>query len=503
MSDELRSGALKNLRDLPRNVVRSIGALAPPVTRRERARAVVGNFFLHVLPVKTHLNTLRPAYTFGLGVITLYLFAVLTVTGIILMVYYAPSTELAYEDMKAIIHVVPYGRVIRNMHRWAAHGMVLFVILHMARVFYTESYAKGRAFNWVVGMVLFVLTLVLSYTGYLLPWDQLAYWAATIGANIAGSAREVTDALGITAWFDPGGYIRELMIGGTSIRQDALTRFYLLHIMVVPIITAALIGVHLWRIRKDGGITRPEPAPTREAAEDRESKTYGLMAYVRRTGGRREASPEGTVLTWPTTVYANLFLFVLTMLPLLILSYAVDGPLKTPANPAVPENPAKAPWYFLGLQELVSFSAFMGGVGIPTIVMIGLLLVPYVDREERNVGTWFSDRAGISVTLGAVLFGFAAVIGVEAFAIGVGWLRDFWPEIPQLLITAFNPGTVITALFMAWSIAVVMVTRSTRLGAMSLFTCFLVAYLVLSVIGVYFRGPNWVFYWSPDQWPLH
>lgn len=502
MAEQSGQGALKNLRELPSNVRRSVGALAVPVTRRERAQAVAGNFFLHVFPVKTHVNSLRPAYTLGLGMITLFLFLILTATGIVLMVYYAPSTEFAYEDMKTIIYVVPFGRLLRNMHRWAAHGMVLAVLLHMARVFYTESYAKGRAFNWVVGMILFVLTLVLSYTGYLLPWDQLAYWAATIGANIAGSAREVTDGLGVTAWFDPGGMIRELVVGGSSIHQGALTRFYLLHIMVVPIVTAILIGLHLWRVRKDGGLTRPE-RPAEPQAGPEPAKTYGLMAYVRDRGRHREASPDDTVLTWPTTAYANLFLFMFTMLVLLALSHWFDGPLKTPANPAVPENPAKAPWYFLGLQELVSFSAFMGGVGIPTIVLAGLLLVPYVDREERSVGVWFSGRDGGRVALTSAAFGLVAVIGVEAFAIGVGWLRDFFPRIPQIVITVFNPGTVITGLFMLWSVAVVRWTRSTRLGAISLFSCFLVAFVVLSVIGVHFRGPNWVFYWSPGQWPLH
>ncbi len=133
-------------------------------------------------------------------------------TGVLLMVYYKPSVASAYDSIKDIHFVVPTGRVMRNAHRWAAHGMVVTVILHMARVFYTAAYKRPREFNWVLGMLLFALTLALSFTGYLLPWDQLAFWAVTIGSGIAASPSELTDVLGITQHFDPGGFARELLL---------------------------------------------------------------------------------------------------------------------------------------------------------------------------------------------------------------------------------------------------------------------------------------------------
>ncbi|MGB6649947.1 MAG: cytochrome b N-terminal domain-containing protein, partial [Bacteroidota bacterium] len=232
----------------------------PRVSDRDRSRAVSRSFFLHYHASRVHPFSLRPAYTLGLGLMSFFLFFILLVTGVLLMVYYVPSVERAYSSIQDITYVVTGGRFVRNMHRWAAHGMVVTVFLHMARVFYTGSYARARSLNWVIGVSLFLLTLLLSFTGYLLPWDQLAFWAVTIGTNIVGSVRELTDILGTTGWFDPGGFIKSLLLGGDTVGQDALIRFYLLHIVLLPLIAGVLILVHLWRIRKDGGLSRPGDA---------------------------------------------------------------------------------------------------------------------------------------------------------------------------------------------------------------------------------------------------
>jgi len=143
--------------------------------------------------------------------------------------------------------------------------MVVCVLLHMARAFYTAAYRAPREFNWLIGMALLALTLGLSFTGYLLPWDQLAYWAITIGANIAQSPREVTDALGITQWFDVGGLQKLILLGSEDVGEEALIRFYLLHVMILPLGVVLLMAVHFWRIRKDGGMTRPADAGIRSA----------------------------------------------------------------------------------------------------------------------------------------------------------------------------------------------------------------------------------------------
>ena len=208
---------LDNLKQAPRHIRESaLRNGKAPETDRERSQSTFHNLFLHLQSVRTDRRSLRFAYTFGLGLILTASFVVLTVTGILLMVYYKPGVELAYNSVKDIHFVVPAGRFIRNIHRWSAHLMVLAVFLHMARVFYTGSYKRPREFNWLIGLALLVLTLGLSFTGYLLPWDQLAYWAVTIGANIANSPREVTDAIGITAWFDPGRFQKQLLLGANT-----------------------------------------------------------------------------------------------------------------------------------------------------------------------------------------------------------------------------------------------------------------------------------------------
>ena len=217
-----------------------------PTTDQERSEAVFGNLFLHVHPVKVHEDTLRFSTTLGLGLISLYLYLILIGSGILLMFYYLPSTDLAYQSMKDIEFAVSFGMVLRNIHRWAAHAMVIAVFLHMWRVFATGAYKAPREFNWVIGICLLILTLLLSFTGYLLPWDQLAFWAITVGTSIVAYVPGI------------GEDLRYLILGGNVVGQSALLRFYVLHCVVLPLFLCLLIGIHFWRIRKDGGLSRPQ-----------------------------------------------------------------------------------------------------------------------------------------------------------------------------------------------------------------------------------------------------
>ncbi len=235
----------ESIRNLPRNIKESISRRGDGTLEQERAAAVFGNMFLHVHPVRVHVNSLRAGYTFGLGLISFYLFLILIGSGLMLMFYYTPSTEQAYRNMKDLEYVVSFGVVLRNLHRWSAHAMVAFVFLHMCRVFYTGSYKAPREFNWVIGVCLLLVTLFLSFTGYLLPWDQLAFWAVTVGSNIAGYMPGI------------GEKVRFLLLGGNEVGQMALLRFYVLHVVALPLVAVVLLGVHFWRIRKDGGLSRP------------------------------------------------------------------------------------------------------------------------------------------------------------------------------------------------------------------------------------------------------
>ena len=224
-------------------VWKSVFRRGPARTNRTRSLAVFGSLFLHYLPVKVREKSLRVRATYYLGSISLILFAVLSLTGVLLMFYYHPAVPQAYRDMKDLQFVVSNGVFLRNVHRLAAHLMVLLVFAHMFHVFYRGGYKPPHEFNWVVGVILLLVTLFLSYTGYLLPWDQLAFWAITVGTNIISAMPVI------------GGRVRFLLLGGNLVGENALLRFYVLHCVILPLVAVWFIAVHFWRIQKDGGLT--------------------------------------------------------------------------------------------------------------------------------------------------------------------------------------------------------------------------------------------------------
>ncbi len=216
-----------------------------PNTPRNQMLAVATSVFLHLHPTRIHKTHVKITHTYCLGGLSFFMFLGLTVTGVMLMFYYVPSVDRAYTDIQSLETNVRFGMLTRNLHRWMAHGMVMTVLLHMMRVFYMGAYKPPREFNWVVGVILLVLTLLLSFTGYLLPWDQLALWAITVGSGIAGAAPVL------------GTESRLALFGAYDINDAALIRFYTLHVIALPLLAAIFMSVHFWRIRRDGGLARP------------------------------------------------------------------------------------------------------------------------------------------------------------------------------------------------------------------------------------------------------
>jgi len=233
-------------------VWRSLFRHGYPDTPLNQSLVMMGNVFLHLHPVKVSRQAMKITYTWCMGGISFFLFLLLTITGVFLMFYYVPDTSTAYANIQQLSTVVSFGHLVRNMHRWAAHLMVVSVTLHMIRVFYHGAYKPPREFNWVVGVLLFFVTLFLSFTGYLLPWDQIAIWAITVGTNLA----PYTPLLGSTVY--------KILVGGSSVGQATLIRFYVGHVILLPLAGALLMAVHFWRIRKDGGEAGPPPPSRRE-----------------------------------------------------------------------------------------------------------------------------------------------------------------------------------------------------------------------------------------------
>jgi len=395
-------------------------------TPRGRALQSFSNVFLHVYPVKIPNRVLRFRYSLRLGFIAAVIFGILVVTGVYLMFVYTPSVGSAYGDMQNLKTGVGFGQLIRNVHRWAAHLMVLVVALHLVRVFYAGAYKKPREFNWAIGVGLLLLTLAFSFTGYLLPWDQLSYWAVTVGTNLVHYVPLV------------GGKLQDLLIGGPQVGQTTLLRFYALHVAVLPMLLALMLTVHIWRVRKDGFAVerasvgtfaeeeteRPAAAPAAASMAHAAPELYGgrvrLLGVVDRESVTEAARPvDDTVFTWPHLLVRHVVVALGTAAVVLGLAVSFSAPLRGLANPNVTPEPAKAPWYFAGLQELLSrFDPLVAGILVPAGGVLVLLLLPYIDR---NPDTRASHRK-VAITLFSVLLAIAVVLTVVGtFFRGPGW----------------------------------------------------------------------------------
>ncbi|MBI3013330.1 MAG: cytochrome b N-terminal domain-containing protein [Elusimicrobia bacterium] len=369
-------------------------------TARDRAQHIIGNVWLHLHPAKLRKRAVRFTYTWGLGGLSFGLFFVLTLSGVLLMFYYRPTVHLAYQDIKDLEYVVTMGSFWRNFHRWAAHLMVIITIFHMIRVFLTGSYKSPREFNWVVGTILLVLTLLLSFSGYLLPWDQIAIWAITVGSNMASNT-PILGAEGPFSIVNIKNDARFMLLGGTYVGESALLRFYVLHCVAFPFITGIFLIVHFWRIRKDGFSAAPL---------DLKNKN------------------EEKVDVWPNLVVRE-YLYAMAALALLTAwAIFMQAPLEEEANVNVTPNPAKAPWYFLGLQELlVYFDPWIAGVVLPTLIVIGLMAIPYLDNNLNGVGFYSLKERPFANTF--FLFGIALwfiLIVIGTYLRGPNWAW-YWP----------------------------------------------------------------------------
>ncbi|MEK7389648.1 MAG: cytochrome b N-terminal domain-containing protein [Elusimicrobiota bacterium] len=383
-------------------------------TPRDRAAHIIGNVWLHLHPVKVRPRALEWLYTWGMGGISFALYLILTLSGVALMFYYRPTIGLAYRDIKDLEFAVTLGMFLRNSHRWAAQAMVVAVIAHMVRVFLTGAYKKPREFNWGVGVLLLTLTLFLSFTGYLLPWDQLAIWAVTVGTNMAGATPILGNEgpLGSLAGMRINNDVRFTLLGGTMVGENTLLRFYVMHCVAVPLVVGILLILHFWRIRKDSFSAAPYQAN------------------------------EEKVDVWPHLVKREYVAAAATVLVIMVWSILQNAPLEAIANPNVTTNPSKAPWYFVGLQELlVYFDPWIAGVVMPGLIIVGLIAIPYIDTNPKGIGYYaWKERpfANTMFMLGVVLWFALIYIGYACRGPNYAW---YWPWESWYGLKAAPPAT--------------------------------------------------------------
>lgn len=435
---------------LPRPIV--------PRTERERRKVILDFFVLHMRPVRVRRSTLSYTHTFGLGGSSLTLIALMIVTGVLLMLVYEPSPERAFRSVLSLQSDLLFGGLVRNVHHWSANLLVVVVVAHMLRVLFTGGFHGGRRFNWVLGVALLLTVLASNFTGYLLPWDQLAYWAVTI----------CTGMLGYVPWI--GGWLQEVARGGPEIGSATLVIFYTFHTSLLPVALALLMGFHFWRVRKAGGVV--DPRPPQEITEEK---------------------PE-YVSTLPELILPELAAGLALIAFVVVLSALVDAPLASAANPGMSPNPAKSPWYFVGFQELqLHFHPVFAVVVIPLLALVGLLSVPYLRYDSELTGPWLLSRTGrrtaaLAAAVGATVTTALVVLDELVLQPGAGLPSPLWRGLLPLALLiglGFGFARLVTSRFGA--------VRSEVVQA--LFVLFFSSLVMLTIIGAWFRGPGMALAW--------
>ena len=435
-----------------------------PESDRDRKLMVLDSLILHLHPSTIPEKTLRFTLTWGLGGMTALVMMILLVTGVMLMFTYTPSPSQAYYDILDLETNVWFGQLVRNIHHWGGNAMIVLAFLHFLRVFFTGGFTAPRQFNWILGIVLLLLTVGANFTGYLLPWDQLAYWAITVGTGLVEYIPLV------------GKWIQTVILGGPEVGASTLLNFYGLHIALIPISILGLMSFHFWRVRKDGGVVIP-----RRPGEKNEKRT-------------------GRVTTIPHLVLRELVVAVVFIAGLLIFAMLVDAPLEALANPDKSPNPAKAPWYFMGIQELLlHFHPLIAAMVIPGLVLAALVALPYLSPDLDGSGIWFRSTKGRQMALASALIAVVMtplLILLDEFVIDfAGWL----PSLPTIISNGLVPLALVSLLLISFYDGTKKVFRATRCETVqALFVLLLVAFVILTVTGIWFRGPGMALMWPWD-----
>ena len=409
------------------------------------------NILLHLHPARVSEESISFTRTFGLGGMAALLIVVQFITGILLRFYYEPFPHKAYDSIVLLQSNVLFGQLIRNIHHWAGVFLVLIVFLHLLRVFFTEAYRSTRQFNWIIGLILFALVIFSNFTGYLLPWDQLAYWAVTVSTSILQYIPLI------------GNRLREFVISGSEVNAETLIVFYNFHTAVLPLLLLLFMTYHFWRVRKSGGVIIPQ------------------------SGELQKRVP-----TFPNLVYKEGVVALVLIAVILTFAVFFNAPLLERANPAYSLNPTKAPWYFAGIQELLMhFHPFFAGFFIPLALIVLIAFIPYFKYEQEPTGIWFiSEKGKISAKL-AVLF---AIIFTILLVLLNEYIVNFEAALPWLSPVISN-GLIplLIVLTVIWIYSRYMRNKYKLLFSESVQTVFVMiitSFVILTLINIFVRGMN-------------
>ncbi len=429
---------------------------------RQPYRRLFNGLLLHFRPRAVPQQTLRFTLTWGLGGMAVVLVVILFLSGLMLKFYYQPVPDRAYESIVRLQNIVYFGQLIRNIHHWSGNALLLVVFLHFLRVFFSGAFHSGRQFNWILGLVMFLFALASNFTGYLLPWDQLAFWAVTICTGMLEYIPGI------------GSGLQMLIRGGADIGPATLSIFYAIHTAIIPAGLIILMPFHFWRVRKARGLVIP-----RQPDDDPHDRGE-------------------SVATIPNLIVRELVVAAVLIALILIFSILANAPLEAKANPGLSPNPTKAPWYFAGLQELLlHFHPLFAVLVIPVVILCMLFLLPYLRYDADSAGVWFVSHQGRK---SAVVAAAVAVILTSLAIVANEYLIDFaaWlPAVPAVISNGLLPAVLVLAGIIGfyWWIKKKYSTTNNE-AIQAVFVLLLSAFAILTVTGIWFRGVGMKLGWG-------
>ena len=424
----------------------------------QKSRRSITDLILHLHPQTVSRETLRLTLSWGLGGMAAVLVSLLFLTGILQLLVYQPSTDKAYTSILILTREVPFGQWVRNIHYWSANLLVIIAVLHLLRVVLTGAFGPGRRLNWVIGVFLLFLLLSSNFTGYLLPWDQLAYWAVTICTSMLGYIPVC------------GLWLQELFRGGAEIGPATLANFFVLHVVFIPGTLFILLLWHFWLVRRAGGLVQTEKC-------------------------KPEDLPVERVPTVPNLIVREAAVGLVLVAFILIAAIIWNAPLLEQANPGMSPNPAKAPWYFLGFQELLLhlhpvFVVFVW----PLFGAVVLLFIPFWRESALPSGVWFGSDRGRRMAIWSAATGAVATLLI---ILADNLLLRSAEVVGNALITrGLLPTVLVLALLTGLYTYLVKKMNYTRAEAVMAGIMLLFATLtVCTIVGVWFRGAEMHLAW--------
>ena len=408
--------------------------------------SVLGHFVLHLHPKMINEKVIKFTRTFGLGGVNALLFFILAFTGLLLRFSYIPIPEKAYDSILALQNQSLFGTLLRNIHHWSAMLMVITAFLHLIRVFYSQSIYHKRRKNWYYGLLLFTVILAFNFTGYLLPWDQLSYWAVTIMTNIIEYIPFI------------GESFAHIIRGGEIVNENTLLNFYSFHTALLPILFIVFMVLHFWLIRKAKGVTIAQ------------------------------SDEKNMVPVNPELIYKEILVGLIILISIILFSISFDAPLLEKANPMISPNPSKAPWYFMGIQELlIHLHPVFVSLVIPLSLSLFFVMIAKINIDLNKVGTWFYSAKGKRIVFISIAFSFLltlSLIFTFEYALHLNEL-----SLPLFISTGLIPFSMYIIPVLVFILYLKKGNKADKIElTLSIMTIILSSYIVMSIVGIWLRG---------------